>query len=171
MSTIAGGDPALHAASSGWVRDATRLVALGAFGLAAGAALATWAADVALGGSGAEVYISYRQATTAAFTATLPPLGGIGLLAAAVIALRGRGRERALAAAAALCAVAAMAVTVIVHFPINAEILTWSPTTPPPDWAQVRDRWSAAHTARTLLALAGFALLAIDRCRERSPQP
>ena len=171
MSTIAGRDPALHAASSGRVRDATRLVALGAFGLAAGGALATWVADVAMGGSGAEVYISYRQATTAAYTAVLPPLGGIGLLAAAVSAVRGRGRERALAAAAVLCAVAAMAVTVIVHFPINAEILTWSPTTPPAGWLQVRDRWSAAHNVRTLLALVGFGLLAIDRWRERGPRP
>lgn len=170
-TTTAGRATTSGAAASGLVRDATRLVALVAFGLAAGAALATWVADVAMSSSSAEAYISYRQATTAAFTATLPPLGGIGLLAAAVSAVRGRGRERALAAAAVLCAVAAMAVTVIVHFPINAEILAWSPTAPPADWPQVRDRWSAAHTARTLLALAGFGLLAIDRWRERSPRP
>jgi uncharacterized membrane protein len=82
-----------------------------------------------------------------------------------VTAAYGRGRERALAAAAVLCAVAAMAVTVILHFPINAEILTWSPTAPPTDWQQIRDRWSAAHTGRTLLALVGFGLLAVDRWR------
>ena len=170
-TTTAGRATTSGAAASGLVRDATRLVALVAFGLGAGAALATWVADVAMSSSSAEAYISYRQATTAAFTATLPPLGGIGLLAAAVSAARGRGRERALAAAAVFCAVAAMGVTVLVHFPINAEILTWSPTAPPAEWLQLRDRWSTAHSVRTLLAVAGFGLLAIDRWRERTTRP
>ena len=60
-----------------------------------------------------------------------------------------------------------MIVTIIVHFPINAEILTWSPASPPADWQQVRDRWTAAHTARTLLSLAGFVLIALDSWRGR----
>ena len=57
-TTTAGRATTSGAAASGLVRDATRLVALVAFGLAAGAALATWVADVAMSSSSAEAYIS-----------------------------------------------------------------------------------------------------------------
>jgi hypothetical protein len=158
-------------ATADTVRDVARLTALLTLGLAAGAVLAVWVADVAISGGDATLYITYRQATTAAFTAALPPMGGLGLVAAAVSAVLARGRERALMATAALCSTAALLVTVIVHFPINAEILTWSPAAPPPDWQQLRDRWTLAHTARTLLTMIGFALLAIDRWRNRPTTP
>ena len=61
--------------------------------------------------------------------------------------------------------------TVLVHFPVNAEILTWSPSAPPADWQQIQARWATAHLARTLLTLAGFVVLTLDRWRGRDVLP
>lgn len=62
--------------------------------------------------------------------------------------------------AAIACLILGLLVTVVVHFPINAEIMTWRPAAPPVDWQQLRDRWLAAHAVRTVLAVTGFVLLA-----------
>ena len=163
MSTATG-------AAQATLRDTARLIALVASGLIAGAVLATGLADTALSGS-AELYTAYRQATHGVFTATLPPLGGLALLAAAASAVLHQGRARTLSLAAAGCFVAALAVTVLVHFPLNAQILTWSPGAPPADWQQIQARWATAHLARTLLTLAGFVVLTLDRWRGRDVLP
>jgi Domain of unknown function (DUF1772) len=163
MSTATG-------AAQATLRDTARLIALVASGLIAGAVLATGLADTALSDS-AELYTAYRQATNGVFTATLPPLGGLALLAAAASAVLYQGRARTLSLAAAGCFVAALAVTVLVHFPLNAEILTWSPSAPPADWQQIQARWATAHLARTLLTLAGFVVLTLDRWRARDVLP
>ena len=157
-------------AAQATLRDVARLIALVASGLIAGAVLATGLADISLSGS-AELYTAYRQATNGLFTATLPPLGGLALVAAAASAVLHQGRARTLSIAAAVCFVAALAVTVLVHFPVNAEILTWSPSAPPADWQQIQARWATAHLARTLLTLAGFVVLTLDRWRGRDVLP
>ena len=54
------------------------------------------------------------------------------------------------------CGLAALAITLTVNVPINALQMAWDPQAPPADWAQVRERWQAAHAARTAASLAGF---------------
>jgi hypothetical protein len=49
-------------------------------GLLAGAVLATWVSEVALGRS-AQLWITYHQAVTPAYTVSLPPLGALTLIA------------------------------------------------------------------------------------------
>jgi hypothetical protein len=44
---------------------------------------------------------------------------------------------------------------------LNAEIMTWVVSAPPPDWPDVRDRWLAAHVLRTALAGISFVLLVV----------
>jgi hypothetical protein len=113
---------------------------------------------------------------------TLPPLGGLALLAAAASAVLHHGRARTLSLAAAVCFVAALAVTVLVHFPLNAEILTWSPAEAPADWQQIQARWGGrpprpypAHAGRVRrahprpLAYTRRAAL-IQRHCDRTPQ-
>jgi hypothetical protein len=70
--------------------------------LIAGAVLATGLADAALSGSAALCTV-YRQATNGLFTATLSPLGGLALVAAAASAVLDQGRARMLSLAAAGC--------------------------------------------------------------------
>lgn len=137
-------------------------------GVLAGAVLATWLSEVSLGGS-AELWIAYHQAVTPAYTRAVPPLGGLALIAA--LAVAGTSwwsvRDRRLVLAAVACLLVGLIVTVVVHFPINAEIATWQTIAPPAEWGQQRDRWLAAHAVRTVFAVVGFALLVA--CDRRHP--
>ncbi len=137
-------------------------------GVLAGAVLATWLSEASLGGS-TEGWIAYHQAITPAYTRAVPPIGGLALIAAlAALATPGwNPRDRRLGLAAVGCLLIGLLVTVVVHFPINAEIATWQPAVPPEDWQELRDRWLAAHALRTVLAVAGFALLVIAGPRRR----
>lgn len=142
---------------------AARPVAVALTGVLAGAALAAWLTDVAIGGS-APLWISYHQAVTPAYSALVPPLGALALLATAVTAATARSpRERRLAVGAVGCLVVGLVVTVAVNFPMNAEIATWQAMDAPADWRQLQDRWLGAHAVRATLAVAGFALLLIAR--------
>ena len=131
-------------------------------GVLAGAVLGTWLSEASLGSS-TELWIAYHQAITTSYTGALPPVGGLGLIAAlAALTVSWRiPRERRLILTAVACLIVGLIVTVIVHFPINAEIATWQPAAPPADWQQLRSRWLTAHAVRTALAVAGFTLLVI----------
>ncbi len=137
-----------------------RSVAVLATGLLAGAVLSVWLAQGPLGSSAA-LYIESHQAVDPVYTRVLPPLGVTGLVAALVALTAGwsQVRARSLTLVAAGCLVLGLIVTVVVHFPINAELLTWSAAAPPADWEALRDRWTAAHAVRTVLTVAAFGLL------------
>jgi uncharacterized membrane protein len=143
---------------------AARPVAVVLTGILAGAVVAAWLTDAAVGGS-AELWIGYHQAVTTAYTLLLPPVGALALVAAlaAVVVCRHRRRDRRLVAGAVGCLLAGLLVTVVVHFPMNSEIATWQAARPPVDWQQVRDRWLTGHAVRATLAVAAFALLALSR--------
>jgi len=125
-----------------------------------GVLLVTWLSEASLDGSSG-LWVEYHQAVTPAYTRALPPIGGLALLAAlaALAASWGSRRDRWLVLGAVSCLLTGLVVTVVVHLPINADIATWRPATPPADWQQVRDRWLAAHAVRSALTLAGFGLL------------
>ena len=136
-------------------------------GLLAGAVLGTWLSEVSLRGS-SELWIAYHQAITPAYTRVVPPLGGFALIAtlAALAASWSNPRDRRLTLGATACLLVGLVVTVVVHFPINAEIATWQPAAVA-DWQQVQQRWLAAHAVRTVAALAGFVLLVVVGTRRR----
>jgi len=52
-------------------------------------------------------------------------------------------------------------VTVVVEVPIVTEIATWTPTTLPPNWQQLRDRWLRFHVIRVAAGLSSFILLLV----------
>lgn len=142
------------------VADAARTLAVLATGLLAGAVLAVLLVQRPLGSS-AGLYVAFRQAVDPIYTAVLAPLGVIGLGAAVVALVTGwsQVRARTLTLLAAGCLALGLAITVLVHFPINAEIATWSAAAPPPDWEQLHERWGLAHALRSSLAVAAFGLL------------
>lgn len=47
----------------------------------------------------------------------------------------------------------ALIVTLAVEVPIDNQIRTWTVTTIPADWENIRDRWEWYHTIRTFLTL------------------
>ena len=131
-------------------------------GVLAGAILGTWLSEASLGSSAA-LWIEYHQAITPAYTQAVPPIGGLALVAtlAALAASWRDPRTRRLVLAAVGCLLVGLLVTVVVHFPINDQIMTWQPDAPPADWRDLRARWLTAHAVRTWVAVAGFVLLVL----------
>ena len=160
-------DGVARSLASRWVQSAHPVAAL-LTALLVGAAFATWLAEVSIRDS--RLWVDYHQATTAAYTAGVPPLGALALIAtAAALAVTWRSQSRRWLVLGALgCLLAGLLVTVAVHFPMNAEIATWQPTSPPPNWEELRERWVMAHAVRSGLTVAALALVAAAGVR-RSP--
>jgi len=57
--------------------------------------------------------------------------------------------------------IVALLVTVLVEVPIVKQIETWTVSTLPGDWQQLRDRWGAFHVIRIVASLAGLVLLLV----------
>ena len=57
--------------------------------------------------------------------------------------------------------IVALLVTVLVEVPIVKQIETWTVSTLPENWQQLRDRWGTFHVVRVVAAVAGFAFLVI----------
>jgi hypothetical protein len=62
-----------------------------------------------------------------------------------------------LAGAALLLFIGVLVITLAVEVPIDNQIKTWTTTTLPTDWEEIRARWSAFHTVRTFLSLGAVA--------------
>lgn len=58
--------------------------------------------------------------------------------------------------AALVLFIVALLITVIIEVPIDNQIKTWSATTIPSNWENIRDRWEYFHTIRTWTALGGI---------------
>ena len=143
-----------------------RFVALFAIGLAAGGALCILLLERYMPGS-PSFYIEYKQMAIRALTVPLPALAAAGLLATAADCwLTGRqGVWPAfwLGIFAIVLNLAAAILTKAGHFPINDQIIKWSPGNPPPDWAATAARWSVLHAWRTALSLGSFASLILSQ--------
>jgi hypothetical protein len=90
----------------------------------------------------------------------MPILGNAAILSVAtcVVLVRAVPGAFALSLLALVLIVGDMAVTLIGNVPLNKQVQNWNVAAPPPEWAQLRDRWEKLHTIRTLLIVSGFAL-------------
>ena len=52
-------------------------------------------------------------------------------------------------------------VTMSVEVPIVMKIVTWTPTSLPENWQELRDRWGAFHLLRVIPSLVGLSLMVI----------
>jgi len=55
--------------------------------------------------------------------------------------------------------VVALVVTLAVEKPIAVQVKTWSMTTIPANWQQLRDRWASVHIIRVVAGVLGLGLL------------
>jgi hypothetical protein len=55
----------------------------------------------------------------------------------------------------------ALLVTLIVEVPIVKHIETWTVSTLPDNWRELRDRWGSFHLLRIVASLAGLVLLVV----------
>jgi len=101
----------------------------------------------------------------------------VGLIVVAMLFLVRSAAAAWLALVGLLLMITVMAITLIVEVPIDNLIATWTETTLPSEWQQIRARWAAFHTLRTFVALAavaaavGAGLTVRTTVREASRQP
>ena len=63
-------------------------------------------------------------------------------------------------------------VTRSVNVPINNELATWNPASPPANWMQARDTWNENNTVRAIASFVCFALsLVLLAIRPQRRQP
>jgi uncharacterized membrane protein len=55
----------------------------------------------------------------------------------------------------------ALLVTVVVEVPIVQQIVTWTPSTLPENWQQLRDRWMSFHILRVIAGIASLIFLLV----------
>lgn len=132
-------------------------------GILAGAVVGICLLDAALTGDGM-FYTAYKQLQIRALILLLPVLGGAVTLISALYLYLIRHHKIAagLTSAAILCFILAAFVTFRFHFPLNAQIMTWSTQTPPNEWMDVQAQWWQAHLVRTGAIVCGYVLLLLN---------
>jgi uncharacterized membrane protein len=55
----------------------------------------------------------------------------------------------------------ALLVTVAIEVPIVQQIVTWTPSTLPGNWQQLRDRWMRFHVVRVIAGIASLIFLLV----------
>jgi uncharacterized membrane protein len=109
----------------------------------------------------APAYIEQQQNAIRALNVTMPVLGAICTVITLVHAYLARSNRSILLfliAAAALFVIAGL-VTRFGNQPINAIVITWRSSAPPPVWESARDRWWQWHIVRTVAMIAGFCCI------------
>jgi len=128
--------------------------------LVAGATFGVW-----LGfnpsGLDSSTYVALQQQGIRGMNIAMPVLGLATIVAtvAAGILARHDKSQLALLAAAGCAFLAGGLITRFLNQPINAIVMTWSPSAAPVQWMALRDAWWRWHIARMLLGLAGLSLL------------
>ncbi|MGW6279393.1 anthrone oxygenase family protein [Kribbella sp. NPDC055071] len=129
-------------------------------GLFAGFLLCVLVLENSLRGFGASVYTQVRLVELDSLdklaSATLIP----AIILTVASAFWARGNDRLLVLVAVALLVIVFATTLAINLPINGDQSSWSVQSPPPDWADVRDRWQVAHVIRTAAAVLAFGIVA-----------
>jgi uncharacterized membrane protein len=102
-------------------------------------------------------WVIARHSIDAVFGKLLPWVWNSTLLLLFASAYVTHGSGRALFVIAGVLLLLGIAVTLIFEVPINKQIAAWTPTTMPPNWSSLRDRWVRFHWVRTLAGMAAFA--------------
>jgi len=144
------------------IRRVVLFAALFFVALVAGAAFAIWI-DYNPAGMSSAFYTEKMQHAIRVFTVPLPAVVILGVFFTIVSTFLAR-RERLdfyLLIVASVCIVAVALITAWGNIPINNQIRTWSINSPPPDWAELAQKWWWFQTLRTLSAIGGMSLLTV----------
>lgn len=143
-------------------------------GLYAGFLVGVLFIELALRRYGGEIYTLVEQVKHTYLDdvaiATLAPTMVTGTLLVLLL-WRRRDWPFFLALIGLLCFATALAATFIVNVPINAEQMTWDSKAPPADWAEVRDRWQAAHILRTVVSVGGLCCFILTAVLPATSEP
>jgi hypothetical protein len=126
-------------------------------GIVAGLYVSTTIHDHRVAELSAGEYTATHQMRDKTFRVVMPPFRLVTLaltVVAAFVATAGLPRWLAIAAAALI--VADIVLTVKLQVPLNEQVQSWSASTIPAHWTEVRDRWAAHHSMRLLIGLASY---------------
>ena len=126
-------------------------------GIIAGLLFGTAIEQQRLSALDASGWVIARHSIDAVFSKLLPWVWNSTLLLLFASAYLMHGSGRALFVIAGVLLLVGIVVTLIFEVPINKQIARWTPTTVPPNWHSLRDRWVRFHWVRTLAGMAAFA--------------
>ncbi len=104
----------------------------------------------------AQGWVTARHSIDAVFSKLLPWVWNITLILLFASAYLMHGMNRALFVVSGLLLLVGIVVTLIFEVPINKQIAVWTPSTMPPYWTSLRDRWVRFHWLRTVAGIAAF---------------
>jgi len=106
-------------------------------------------------------YVEQQQNAIRAMNIVMPILGAFCIILTVLLAVLARSDriERSLLFAAAALLVCAALVTRFGNQPINAIVMTYSVSAPPPNWSALRDQWWLWHEVRTVAGLCALILV------------
>ena len=138
--------------------------------LVAGAAFAIWF-DYNPKGMSPAFYTEKMQHAIRIFTIPLPTIVILGVIFTGASAFLARSEHPNfyLLIAATICIIAVALITRFGNIPINNQILKWSISAPPSNWADLARKWWNFQTMRTVLAIGALGLLISATLRERTP--
>ncbi len=127
-------------------------------GIVAGIYVGTMIHDHRIRELSAAQYVALHQMRDKTFRKVMPVLGStmLGLVLISTAIGLTSGTPRLLGAAAVVLMTLDIALTMRHQLPLNQTIQSWSETTIPQHWAQVRDRWTLHHVVRAALASTAY---------------
>jgi len=140
-----------------------QFVALVLTSLSMGVHFGTWLTEAPLRETrSGPLFTEVQQGRDRVAARIMPILGNAAILSVAVCVVLVRAIPWAfvLTLIALVLLIGDMTVTLAGNVPINKQVQSWNIAAPPPEWANLRDRWERFHTIRTVLIVSGFALLA-----------
>ena len=117
----------------------------------------------------ASAYIEQQQNTIRQLNVLMPLLGLVTIvvtLASAFLQKQNRMVFTGLLISAALLIVCGL-ITKFGNQPLNATVLTWTMSSPPGDWMNVRDKWWSLHIIRTIIALFALAIIILTVLKKK----
>lgn len=119
----------------------------------------------------AAAYVEVQQEMIRALNVKLPIMGAITILLTLGSAYLARANRPAFTVllVAAGCFIVMGGVTRFLNQPINAIVIDWLPSSPPPSWTTLRDDWWGYHTIRVVAGLIGFTSLVLGIQLQHQP--
>lgn len=117
----------------------------------------------------ASAYIEQQQNTIRQLNVLMPLLGLVTIvvtLASAFLQKQNRMVFTGLLISAALLIVSGL-ITKFGNQPLNATVLTWTMSSPPGDWMNVRDKWWSLHIIRTIIVLFALAIIILTVLKKK----
>jgi uncharacterized membrane protein len=134
-------------------------------GIIAGLLFGTAIEQQQLSALDAQGWVTARQSIDAVFSKLLPWIWNSALLLLFASAYLTHSINRALFVVSGLLLLVGIVVTLIFEVPINKQIAVWTPSTMPPNWTSLRDRWVRFHWLRTVAGIAAFVCALIPLVR------